>query len=105
MQGLGNAFDKKQNNATSGGGVGYVDGSMPSDPGNSGILGSLNGLMVAATGALSGKTHIQFDGNIGAGGRADDIISKKSGLPSWALPAAIGGGLLLLLTSGGGRRR
>ncbi|MDN3584736.1 hypothetical protein [Mucilaginibacter flavus] len=104
VQGLGNAFDKNKSNATGGAPVSALDGTQAVSNTSPSIGQSLTGLFGAATDFLSGRAHAQVDVNTGVGGRANDP-TNSSGLPSWALPAAIGGGLLLLLTSGGGRRR
>jgi hypothetical protein len=54
--------------------------------------------------ALNGRTHVQVDANVGAGGRIADMPGTGSAWPSWLLPVAAGGAILLLM-SGSNRRR
>jgi hypothetical protein len=103
IDGLGNVFDKNKGNATGGAPVTAVDGAQMASPSRPSIGGSITGLLDAGASFLSGRSHAQVDVNTGVGGRLGDT-SRSSGLPSWAIPAAIGGGLLLLLTAGRGRK-
>lgn len=103
IKGLGNVFDKNKSNATGGAVVTSVDGTQSNSPASPSIGGAITGFLGAATGLMAGKTHAQVDVNTGVGGRLGDA-GTPGGLPSWAIPAAIGGGLLLLLTAGRGRK-
>jgi hypothetical protein len=71
--------------------------------GGGGLLATITNFFGAATGFLSGKTHVQTDIHTEVGGTRDVYGNTSNGLPSWLLPVGIGAAVLFMFS--GNKRR